>query len=342
MKRILLFLCVWLCILPCGCTNRALDTQGDGITLTIAVPESDKEIISKYLSEYKHQSGIDFKIIDVSGDSEDIHRFFVSTCMDNKFNVDMYLMEDKWIKEFVDCGYIDEISLSGYDFIPAVQKSITHFNKTYAVPLYADVYAEFTKRSSASDKVMFFEENTHDYIAGVYGQYSGANSLSDAVLAYEQGDRIHAPDGFLFGDFGKAVGWLGIYNTMKKQHVVEASDVSININENALLKTKAFAVCAHTKHKEEAQKVSEFFLKDKIQKSLMTDITAIPVLKSFYERDDLYDITPHVLHLDGMEFEVLENDEHYTADIRALTIVLNQPEAETEQKLALIDKLINK
>ena len=341
MKRILYFLFICVCFLSFGCARRASEPETDKKTITVAVPAAEKEIISKYLNMYKHQSDVDFKIIDVSGDDEDIHRFYVSTCMDNKFNVDVYLMEDKWVSEFAAQGYIDEISLIQHEFIPSVREAITYKDKTYAMPWYADVFTQFTKRGSGFDNQIYIGDGAEDYVLGVYSLWGKSKNLLAAVDEYEKSEKINNAGDFLGGNYSRAKGWLGQYNIMKEQNIVKASDVSIGIDENALLKTKVLAIRKGTKYKKEAQEVFELFLTDPCQKSLMTDIIAVPVLKSFYERDDLYDITPHILKISGMNFTRLKADEQYNADIKALGMIINQEAADTAKKAEIIGRLIN-
>lgn len=321
-----------------GCTNMKTEKPPDKKTITVAVPAADKEVIGKYINEYKSQSDVDFKIIGVAGDSEDIHRFYVSTCMDDKFSADAYLMDDRWISEFAKCGYIEETDLSDYEFIPSVKEAVMFEEKTYAVPVYSDAYAEFTKRSNNAGKLMYIEDNTEDYFSAVQYINKKTADTEAAINQYENSYRSNNTDEFLFGEWSKARGWLGKYDIMKEHNVVKASDVSIDISENALLKTKVFAIKKGTPHKEEIKQFIKFFLSDFNQRRFMEEKTVIPVLKSFYEREDLYDIAPYIIQVRGMKFTRLKADEHYTADIKALGTVIGQNE-DVSKKLEIISRL---
>lgn len=145
MKMVSIFLVMAVLLFTAGCdvNNEAVQTQPEE-KIVLAVKRDTTGTIRNLADRFSEEnSGISVKLMELSDESVENHRVFSSVLAGNEVTVDVMIVEDIWMKEFLSVGYLrpldDGINVDNSEYPKRFSDIMYSNGRLYGLPFILDV-----------------------------------------------------------------------------------------------------------------------------------------------------------------------------------------------------------
>lgn len=330
-KRILSILAA--AVICTGCANNVLPQNSHEPTvLKLSRPKHIPEF-SKIVSDFnEYNSDIQIKFADAPSVTEERHQLYVSTLSGRDASVDIYWLNDEWIEEFAQKGYIlpidNEINPDDSRYIVDAKDWFSFDKKLYALPVGVDMDYVFyredligksptnwddvmaaVRSGSASARLCLESSDTQDMAYNLIQIKNAQNcSYDEALNMYKEiissydnledfpTDNISA---FKTGSAAMLVGKGSLWRKFNSDTSAARGNVGVAAvfgkepGKN-LICAYGLAINANSKHKEAAIKFLDFINSKEAQRQLSRDCSVMPVIEELYSDAMILDANPYL------------------------------------------------
>lgn len=314
-----------------GCGKPLAEQPKEEVNISVAVPAADKGIIRQIASEYENENeNVSVNLIDATGSTENIHRFYMSALFDKKFGIDVFIIDDVWLPEFASSGYVREVKKRPCfeELIPAVRKAASYNDKFYGVPIYADAMVTFKNRGSVSDKLSYYECGVSDMTAHLAESVSRGLSLKEAYIRYKNADKCSELSDYAEGRKDFLSIWLSRFSQLEKYYLTSAIRTEIKCEETGLIKTRLAVINADSENYDEALKFIESFVKDNSQDIIIKNKSIVPIFEKHYRDEKIIDRCQYISGIDGKGFKSIPCSVEYNKKVTELQNAINTDDSD--------------
>ena len=301
-----------LCLLTsCGISNNHYEKE-ELLTLTVAVRSGERSLLQKVQEKFESENkGITLKFIELSSGFEQ-YNLLSSAFSSGEYLFDIVETEDTWIDDFIDKQWITPLSDSlkaDEEYFDYVQESFIRNDTAYAAPLHMDLgmlysldkyswdgeYSSISEYDRSTEKEIKIDDSREDIICALMelieymdGDIDGALKLYNSIYRANGDERMNI-DAFKKGDVPIMHSWSSVIpelyeDSSEVSAIFKAHNTPLSQNgrETSVAKLFGFSVSSLSGHKEECEKVLEFFSRDDVQKELIKESGMYPLKPKLY------------------------------------------------------------
>ena len=286
--------------------------------ITVAIRKDSSGFMQSMKREFEsRQDSIRIKLIEISPDSDGSYRTLISALSSGMQMFDAAEVEDVWIPEFVENGYIKnldgKIDIS-QDILSEAADGMKYGGSLYAAPFELDIDILFYNKTMDYDSLSYFEkfENINTMAAKTVDSAFSDNDmicLISEIGKYYNGDINKAIDIYckMISADDDAVAsfrlgrspmvWTAASNKLAmggSKSKVAGIFSTVNISDKngrliSVLRRYGLAVNERSKLSDEATEFIRFCTQSENQKLLCRQRNTVPVRKSFYSDPTVLD-----------------------------------------------------
>lgn len=289
------------------------DTAKQGERLVIAFRRDNTGTIKKILERFADSRGISVKLMELSDRSAENHRILSSVLAGNEVTVDVMIVEDILMKEFVAVGYLKpldkSVSLDAAQY-PSRFSDIIYDKKTlYGVPFELDAGVMFY-RSDITDGTLNYMQlldmpslsysiqgvDDEEMVCVVQECVRLAGGVREGVQLYKElvENSEYASDNYLTdfksGNAAYARSWTSSNRLVQDNFGVVRGKVKtkLPIKDGRVYSTaRAYCVtvnkCLDRDKNADTNALLEFLLRDDVQLELVKGLGTLPIKYSYYD-----------------------------------------------------------
>lgn len=139
-----------------GCETYETEVKSDEVTVLKVVKPNNIPDFSEIVASF-NESNRDIQVVfvDAPSSTEARHHFYTSALSGKDETVDLYWINDEWVDEFAEKGYImsldDEISIDNSRYIIDAEQAFSYDDSLYALPVGTDMDAIFYRNDIIHD-----------------------------------------------------------------------------------------------------------------------------------------------------------------------------------------------
>ncbi|WP_226391725.1 extracellular solute-binding protein [Ructibacterium gallinarum] len=255
--------------------------------------------------------GTEVQLKKIGSDSSDFYRIISSVFLGGEIDIDMCLIEDVWIQDFLENDYLaplDEwISIDPGQYPHAVAERIQKENHLYVLPLEQDVGLIYSRKESAGFKI----EDAVGRRVAVQGDDDGETTVNIMELiafggSVEEGLRLYkrlwqsGQKQFSFSDFKDGEADLALSYSGKGRELVSASsnvqgrfdvETITDSQDQSCAVARVYGAVVN-KRSEKTQGIEEFLeylSREDVQIAILKEHGTLPVKESLYDNDVVLD-----------------------------------------------------
>lgn len=225
-KQIFVALTVIICCMLTSCIpQQPQTTKGEErfTTITLAVRSGEQSGLANMITNFENKNpDIKVKVTEL-GSSLEQYRLITAAFSSEEYLFDVVEIEDVWVNDFVNKGYIVplEKSISDDGYIPIVKESFVRNDKTYAIPFKMDIGMMFSlkKYQWNGDFTSLAGSAANDKERARAANYEREDILCGLMelIEYSNGDVCRALELYRDIYYGKENEGLGIEEFKKKE-----------------------------------------------------------------------------------------------------------------------------
>ena len=317
--KLLFIITLISCLLAsCGIRNEQYEKE-ELLTLTVAVRSGEK-VQDKFERENK---GITLKFIELSS-GFDQYSLLSSAFSSGEYLFDIVETEDTWIDDFIDKQWIIPLSDSlkaDEEYFDYVQESFTRNDTAYAAPLHMDLgmlysldkygwdgeYSSISEYDINTGEELKIDDSREDIICALMelieymdGDIDGALRIYNIIYRTNGDERMNI-DAFKKGDIPIMHSWSSVISELYEDSsevsaIFKAHNTPLSQNgrETSVAKLFGFSISSLSEHKEECEKVLEFFSRDDVQKELIKESGMYPLKPKLYSDHTVISAWNHI------------------------------------------------
>lgn len=307
--------------LLCGCgTGKEAEDGNRKIKIVFAVHRDDTGAIKSITEDFmRRYTDISVKTLTLSDQSTENHRILSSMMTGNEIPVDIMEVEDIWMREFTEQGYLRPV-MSGVDWNPSeypdrFSEFLKKNGECYGIPFELDTGMMYYQKESVYGKLDFAEILQNNNIKYFLNENDGedrvctvmecirlSGDVSKGIKLYKDlynaaSNRSQSPaESFGGGDAAYMRGWSSFNNQLHMEmdsgrKNIRAAALSSNGKNYATARLYCLAVNAQMdKEKEEAAaKLLNFMLEENTQLEINKKKGTIPLKYKFYNNPVVLD-----------------------------------------------------
>lgn len=309
MKKILVLLLSGVMIFSLsGCIAKQGVVENNNIeVITMLKPKGIRgfeQIIDNY---EKNHNNVNIKVVEITDSTNEIYKVYTTTLNSKDSDIDIYLMDEIWIDEFAQSGYLEPLKLKieeeNYD-----ANAIDFFTSDdvmYALPFVLDIGVLFYRKDRISEtpkswsdvintspQPIFEKKEDEDILCNCIelGEY-----LEDAYPYFtetgnEGGDSLKTR--FKKGDINYYKGWSKDYAYFNDYAFDIGGNIGVMIPDIPVLGGYGLAISSFSEKKDTAQHFLEYISDSPNIRGILKKEGYIPVQKEFLSDKMFVDYNP--------------------------------------------------
>lgn len=319
----------------CGLYEKTNPDAEPKKEIVFAIQKDYTGAYSEIIQQFSEQSPTtNIKLIELAESGVEYHRMLSSVLTGKEIQVDICMVEDIWMDEFVRGGYIKPISLPRgvelEEYPGGIRSSVAKSGKVYAVPYELDVgvmyyrndvYTEDNVPTYGSVSECVIEQGDgEDKVCRVMELSNYTGSISDGLRLYKR--LLNSNHNMNFSDFKNGNAYAAMSSTVSFREIlngfskvagkVSVTEVGDLANRAPLARLYSVAVSNSTQYDDNVKEFMDYLCSESTHSSILRARGTVPVKYAQFEEPMILDssVTNKNLanHIDDIGFRVQRSD----------------------------------
>lgn len=361
-KLPLLILCVIMISLSgCGLYDKPDSTPEPKQEIVFAIQKDYTGVYADIAQKFSEQSpATNIKLIELAEGGVEYHRMLSSVITGKEVRVDICMVEDIWMDEFIKGGYIKPIDLPQEteleDYPAGIRSSVAKSGKVYAVPYELDVgvmyyrndvyIADSVPTYGSVSECVIDQSDGEDRVCRVLELSNYTGSISEGLRLYKR--LLNSNHNMNFSDFKNGNAYAAMSSTVSFREIlngfskvagkVSVTEVSDEANMAPLARLYSVAVSNSTLYDDNVKEFMDYLCRESTHSALLRARGTVPVKYAQFEDPMILDSSVTnkdlVNHIDDIRFRVQRSD--YTlASLKAQEALVRYLEDDNEYENAV-------
>lgn len=296
----------------CGCFDSDTPKRRAKQEIVIACGKDETGTLKSIMNDFTAQSSTtQVKLIELSNESRELYRTISSMLAGKEVQLDAMLMEDVWVSEFANSGYLEPLdNMVSFDdsvYHPRIADFARNGGKLYWYPMILDTGIMYY-RDDISDGSLDYRQLTEQSdipyaVQGTDGEemlccalefISLTDSVEDGIRLYKKTiDKAavtnNPVNGLLSGEAVYARAWTSENSGIAKGYAPAGANISTKVlkNENgeayATARAYGFAANAASEKKDSIKELLNYLADDSVQTRIIKEKGTLPLRREDYE-----------------------------------------------------------